>query len=148
MLAIGFPAKIDHHGIRFFQAVSTLAVSDHIEHRWLDTFLERNVLVHRPLHLAVHLTCYRQDCNFTGPRAAAGLRTQMFGKGAKMRERLSSIELDAGRALQARDRSARSHGFIIGLLADIIQIVAIEQRQPKSGLWIDVRFHRLLNFDR
>ena len=69
-----------------------------------------------------------QDCNFSDSPAETGLRAQIFGKGAEMRQCLASIELDACRALQARDRSAGSHGFIKGLFANIIQIVAFEQR--------------------
>jgi hypothetical protein len=77
----------------------------------------------------------------------AGLRAQILGKSAQMRKRLSGIKLHACRPLQARDRSARCHGFVIGLLNDFIQIIAFVQWQAKSRLQVDVRFHCFLNFD-
>jgi hypothetical protein len=63
-----------------------------------------------------------------------------------MRKRFSGIKLDASRSLQARDGAARREGLVVGLLAYIIQIIALEQREPKSGFRVDVRFHRYLNF--
>ena len=66
------------------------------------------------------------------------LKAQILIRHIMRVDRLGTVKVEAGRPAQADDRLSRRAGAVEGTLADLVQILALEQRQAKSGLRVDV----------
>ncbi len=138
MLADRLAAEFDDRGVEFAQACRALAMLDHVDDVLRNADLQRFGLVRRPFEAAVHLARDGEDRDFAHFRIEAGLVAQIVVDGGVRLDRLGAVEVNARRAAQADDGLARRIGAVVGALAELVQILALGQRQAESGLRIDV----------
>ncbi len=141
MLADCLAAEFDDRCIECAQAFGAFAVLDHVDDCRRDADLQGFGFVRRPFESAVHLARHREDRDLADFRIEAGLVTQIPVDRIVRFDRLRAVQMDARRAAQTDDGLARRIGAVIGALADLVQILALAQRQAAARLRIDICRH-------
>ena len=138
MLADGLAAEFDDRRLDFAQARGAFAVLDDVDDARRHADRQRFGLVRRPFEPAVHFTRHREDRDLTDFRIEAGLVTQIAVDRVVRVDGLGAVKVNARRTAQPDDGLARRIGAVVGALADLVQILALAQRQAAARLRIDI----------
>jgi len=115
-----------------------LAIADDVDERGLDTLPEPLGLVGIPFETLIHLTRNDEDRKLGEPAVETGVEPQILVDPARELIQVGAIQANPTRPLQPGERTRVPGRLVVHLLAGVVEIVALDERQAVARVGIHV----------